>query len=124
MPATPALERPVPARTLDRVDLRAHTRYPVELDLEYKLATEGKRRGCGRTVNLSCQGLLFEAFGIFELQPDNKIELCIDWPFQLNETCALKLVVRGRIVRRHKKLVAVIALRHEFRTSERIAREC
>jgi hypothetical protein len=66
---------------------------------------------------MSSQGLLFEAHNILEPQPNNWIELHVTWPFLLDHSCPLKLVIGGLIVRRNNKRVAVKILRHEFRTS-------
>jgi hypothetical protein len=45
--------------------------------------------------------------------------LLMQWPFFLDGTCPLKLVVQGRIVRSDGNGTAVQVLRHEFRTCKR-----
>ena len=47
----------------DRSDQRLHGRYPIALELQYKLLNKEqiKRFGFGRTVNMSSGGVLFES---------------------------------------------------------------
>jgi hypothetical protein len=73
--------------------------------------------GCGRTLNISSRGVLLETDQL--LPPTGVVELAIQWPFLLHEVCSLKLVMRGRIVRRdyQTKATAVRAEFHEFRTA-------
>ena len=102
-----------------RVDQRANGRYPIALDVQYKLL-RGDRVvsvGCGKTLNISSGGVLFETDQL--LPPSGVVEVSIQWPFLLREVCSLKLVMRGRIVRRdyHSKATAVKTESHEFRTA-------
>ena len=103
----------------EHVDQRANGRYPIALEVRYKLL-RGDRVvsvGCGKTLNISSGGVLFETDE--PLPPSGVVELAIQWPFLLREVCSLKLVVRGRIVRRDfdTKATAVRAESHEFRTA-------
>jgi hypothetical protein len=103
----------------EQVDQRAKGRYPIALDVQYKLL-RGDRVisvGCGKTLNISSGGVLFETDQL--LPPSGVVELAIQWPFLLREVCSLKLVMRGRIVRRDydTKATAVRAEFHEFRTA-------
>lgn len=104
------------------VDQRVNGRYPIALEVQYKLLRGDRvnkvdRVGCGRTLNISSGGVLFETDQL--LPPTGFVELAIQWPFLLREVCSLKLVMRGRIVRRdnHTKATAVRAESHEFRTA-------
>ena len=102
-----------------QVDQRANGRYPIALDVQYKLL-RGDRVvsvGCGKTLNISSGGVLLETDR--PLPPSGVVELAIQWPFLLRDVCSLKLVMRGRIVRRdyHSKATAVRAESHEFRTA-------
>ena len=102
-----------------RGDQRAKDRYPITLELQYKLLDKGRvdRVGVGRTVNISSHGVLFETDR--PLTPGRLVELTMKWPFLLRGICGLKLVVRKRIVRCHAntKATAVKAESHEFRTA-------
>ena len=99
-------------------DQRLHRRYPVTLELEYKLLKRGRvvQRGSGRTLNISRSGVLFEANEA--LAPGGLIELMISWPFLLERVCPLKLVIRGRVVRVDDgKRIAVRVTYREFHTA-------
>lgn len=117
MSTAPALARF--ARLLDgrRTDPRAHHRYPLELDVEYKLLNKGRVElvGSGRTLNVSSGGACFES--VDPVPAQGSIELVMNWPFLLEGACPLKLVMRGRVVRIDGRRIAVQAKHHEFRTA-------
>jgi hypothetical protein len=98
-------------------DQRLHQRYPIVLSVEYKLLNKGRveRLGSGRTKNISSGGIFFEVDEALPTQ--GKIELAMDWPFLLEGVCALKLVMRGLIVRSDTQGIAVKIAHHEFRTA-------
>jgi hypothetical protein len=102
---------------------RSHQRYPIELEVEYRLVAKGQsdQLGSGKTRNISSGGVLINALG---LPPEGStIELMLNWPFLLGGVCPLKLVMRGRIVRSDWRGVAIQSNYHEFRTAgSRIAR--
>jgi hypothetical protein len=102
-----------------QVDQRANGRYPIALEVHYKVLSGDRvgRVGCGRTLNISSGGVLLETDQL--LPPTGVVELAIQWPFLLREVCSLKLVMRGRIVRLdyQNKATAVRAEFHEFRTA-------
>jgi hypothetical protein len=98
---------------------RLNGRYPIALEVQYKLLNKGRieHLGAGRTLNISSGGVLFETDdGLIESGP---IELAMSWPFLLEGVCCLKLIMRGRIVRcdAGAKAIAVKAEYHEFRTA-------
>jgi hypothetical protein len=45
------------------------------------------------------------------------IELMVSWPCVLDGACALKLVMKGRVVRIAGRGVAMESTQHEFRTA-------
>lgn len=100
-----------------QADQRSHQRYPIELKVEYKLMTKGRveRLGTGRTTNISSGGIFFETDDT--LPEQGRLELAMEWPFLLEGVCPLKLVMRGRIVRKETTGVAVKIVNHEFRTA-------
>jgi hypothetical protein len=115
---SPALARDA-VRLLEKhdADKRLHQRYPIILNVEYKVLIKGRveRFGSGRTRNISSGGIFFEVDEVLPAQ--GKIELAMDWPFLLEGVCALKLVMRGRIVRSDTEGIAVKIAHHEFRTA-------
>ena len=114
---SPALARVAVRLPHDRADQRLNQRYPIALKVEYKLLKKGRvaRLGSGRTMNISSGGIYFEVDE--PLPARGRIELAMEWPFLLEGVCALKLVMRGRIVRNDTRGVAVQIVKHEFRTA-------
>ena len=96
---------------------RVHPRYPIALDVEYRLISRGRieRLGSGKTLNISSGGVLIEVTD--PMPSGGPIELLLNWPFLLEGVCPLKLVMRGRIVRCDARGVAIRARHHEFRTA-------
>jgi hypothetical protein len=79
--------------------MERHVRYQV-------LSKRGSEdAGEGKTVNVSSRGVLFTCQ--HDLQPGRRVRLCISWPVPLNDKCALKLVIRGRVVRSEEGRAAV-----------------
>jgi hypothetical protein len=99
---------------------RSHQRYPIELEVEYRLVTKGQsdQLGSGKTRNISSGGVLINALNALGAPPaGSTIELMLSWPFLLEGVCPLKLVMRGRIVRSDMRGVAIQSNYHEFRTA-------
>ncbi|MBF8285289.1 MAG: type IV pilus assembly PilZ, partial [Anaerolineales bacterium] len=61
----------------------------------------------------SSGGVLFSSDQV--LSVGTKVELAIDWPFLLQRTCALRLVVMGRVLRSDPSGTAIQTERYEFR---------
>ncbi len=108
-------EKPSPVAPLEeRTEQRARGRYPISLELQYKLLRGSRvaQAGTGRTLNISSGGVLFETED--RLPGRGLVELAMQWPFLLEGVCGLKLVMRGHIVRSAGS-PAVTAIRAEFR---------
>jgi len=100
-------------------DRRANRRYPITLELQYKLLNKGQveHMGIGWTLDISSGGVLLEADTT--LPTTGSIELAIHWPFRLEGVCKLNLVMRGQIVRcdTDPRVIAVRAKYHELHTA-------
>lgn len=109
------------ATTKPANERRAADRFPIERDVRYKTLSKknGEEAGAGKTVNISSTGVLFTTDKL--LIPGRRLEVSINWPAQLNNKCALKLVARGRIVRFEQGRVAMEIQQYEFRTSGAVA---
>ena len=97
-------------------DHRAPNNYPIERDLRFRLA--GKRDevvGSGKTIDIGSKHIVFRTDQL--LQSGRKIEMAISWPVPLNQTCALKLIASGKIMRVEYGVVAISVERYEFRTA-------
>jgi hypothetical protein len=94
---------------------RSRQRFPLALAVEYRLLGPGAHSGWGWTSNISSRGVLFEVAG--QETPFGLIEVVVSWPYILDGVCALKLVMKGRVVRNGGRSVAVASTAHEFRTA-------
>ena len=96
---------------------RASSRFPIERDVRYKVLNKksNNENGLGKTINMSSNGIYFSTEHV--LLPGRTLEVAVSWPAQLNNTCPLKLVARGRVVRFEPGKAAVEIQHYEFRTA-------
>jgi hypothetical protein len=95
---------------------RRSNRFPVRQGIQYLAIDpgQGKSAGGGLTLDMSGSGI---RISIQERIPIGRIlEVSVDWPVRLNETCPLKVVLIGRVVRCEADWAALSILRYEFRT--------
>jgi hypothetical protein len=98
-----------------RAERRHSDRFPIERELRYQtINNRSKEAGEGKTINMSSSGVLFTSEHM--LLPGRRVELSVRWPAQLNDKCALKLVVRGRVIRFEEGRAAIEIQQYEFRT--------
>ncbi len=105
-------------------DQRTRQRYPIELEMEYRLLSKGRAEHSvtGKTRNISSGGVFFEALGT--PPAGSSIEVMLSWPFLLEGICPLRLVMRGRVVRSDVRGIAIQSSYHEFRTAgTRVAKD-
>jgi len=97
-------------------DRRSSDRFPMDRDVRFRVMNRktGEETGTGKTLNMSSNGVLIETEQA--VLPGRRVEMTISWPAQLNNTCPLKLVARGRIVRVEGSRAAVEIQQYEFRT--------
>ena len=87
----------------------------VELPLRFWCQMAGAQyTGTGRTKDLSRKGACFVA----DNPPPQatEVELCIEWPFLLQDVCPLELRLWGRVLRSDELGTVVRMSRYEFRT--------
>jgi hypothetical protein len=96
---------------------RASSRFPIERAVRFKVLSrkESPAPGRGRTINMSSSGILFTTDR--DLTPGRRVEIAVSWPAQLNQSCPLQLVARGRVVRSEPGKAALEIQQHEFRTA-------
>jgi hypothetical protein len=99
---------------MNATDRRSHYRYRIELDLVFMLLKHGRiyKQGVGRTLNIGRGGLLAAVEDLGE--GPTSIEMFIDWPVLLDGTLPVKLLVRGHVIRKNGRSIAVSMLHHEF----------
>jgi len=102
-------------------DRRHSDRFPIEREVRFRVLNKrgGEETGEGKTLNISSSGVLFTSEQL--LLPGRRLELAINWPVQLNNTVALKLVARGRVVRYEEGRAAIEIQQYEFRTQSATA---
>jgi hypothetical protein len=96
---------------------RSKRRFPIDQEVKYKMLY-GQRiaeTGTGRTVNLSSGGIWFSTENM--LTSGMPVELSMSWPVLLNDSCPMKLMVYGCVVRCNERGAAVAIERYEFRTA-------
>jgi hypothetical protein len=98
-------------------DRRSKRRYPIELPVQYKIMKNYlvMGTGTGTSLDLSSGGIAFSSST--PLKIGSYLELSISWPVLLNQSCPLKLVASGRVVRSDQYLTAISLDRYEFRTT-------
>ena len=102
------------ARETIRGDRRLQRRYPLELDLEFRVIEneEVLFTGAGKTENISSGGVLFRTADNVGTGPH--VELAVRWPAILGNTPFLELRIYGRLVRSDSNGVAMHMSRYHF----------
>ena len=97
-------------------DRRRNIRFPLEMDLRYRVTARAGEWVDGRSVNISSSGMLLRA----ESLPvrGSKVQMAVHWPKLLDDRVPLRLVVQGRVVRADGGHAAVTFERFEFRTAK------
>jgi c-di-GMP-binding flagellar brake protein YcgR len=96
---------------------RTKRRFQIDQEVRYKMLY-GQRiaeTGTGRTFNISSGGVWFTTENM--LTSGMPVELSMTWPVLLNDSCPMKLMIYGCVVRSNEKGAAVAIERYEFRTS-------
>ena len=99
-----------------RWERRRKFRFPLEADVRYAvMQSRGQLvSGSGKTLNMSSKGILFTTSA--PLQPKRLVQIALDWPAKLDETCPLQLMIVGRVVRSDNNMAAASIEKYEFRT--------
>ena len=95
---------------------RTKRRFQIDQEVKYKMLY-GQRiaeTGVGRTMNISSGGVWFSTENM--LTSGMPVELSMNWPVLLNDSCPMKLMIYGCVVRSNEKGAAVAIERYEFRT--------
>jgi hypothetical protein len=101
-------------------DRRKKARFPVNRDLRYKVL-EGDTivsSGLGTTLDMASAGMAFLTEG--HITAGSLIELSISWPVLLADSCPMRLIVFGRVVRSSGRKTACTVDKYEFRTQARL----
>jgi hypothetical protein len=97
-------------------DRRTKKRFHIEQDVRYKMLY-GQRiaeTGVGKTMNISSGGVFFTTENT--LTAGMPVELSMNWPVLLHDSCPMKLMIYGCVIRTNERGAAVAIERYEFRT--------
>jgi hypothetical protein len=101
-------------------DQRTKHRFTMQREMRYKMAEDGVviAAGTGQTVNIGSGGVAFAAD--VTMSPGTCVELSISWPVLLDESCPMRLIVFGRVLRANGKKAVCSVDKYEFRTQSRM----
>jgi hypothetical protein len=102
-----------------KTDRRTKQRFPIRRELRYKLLEQDTivASGSGETTNLGSGGVAMEVDQ--DLRPGAFIEMSISWPVLLNDSCPMRVIVFGRVLRSANGTAACTIDKYEFRTQAR-----
>jgi hypothetical protein len=103
-------------QAMQRSNRRAADRFPLEREARFTVLDTRATAQFGkcRTVNMSSRAILFRHEA--RLAEGKRLELAVSWPALLNDTCPLKLVALGRVIRSNFEEAVIEIERYEFRT--------
>ncbi|MDP9054507.1 MAG: PilZ domain-containing protein [Acidobacteriota bacterium] len=100
----------------DLSDRRNSQRFPLQLSVKYRVIGDGPEGNwcVTETLNISSKGILFKTEDSVQL--GRGVEAFVSWPVALDKRVALKLALRGPVVRSEGNRTAVRFERYEFKT--------
>jgi hypothetical protein len=98
---------------------RAKFRFDIQREIRYKLAENGVvvAAGTGQTLNICSAGVAFTSEQA--LTPGGFVELSISWPVLLDDSCPMRLIALGRLLRCNGPTSICTIDKYEFRTQAR-----
>jgi len=107
------------AKEKREIERRSKMRFQIHRDLRYKILEDDVvlESGRGETVDVASGGVAFQIE--HSLKVGAFVELSISWPVLLDDSCAMRLIVFGRIVRAWGERSACCVDKYEFRTQAR-----
>ncbi|PWT91476.1 MAG: hypothetical protein C5B56_03785 [Proteobacteria bacterium] len=112
---------PNPNSTSKDKDRREKFRFPMNREVRYKVLQGGGatlEAGQGQTIDMSSGGVLFQVER--DLTVGAFIQLSVSWPVLLDDSCPMRLVIFGRVLRSTGNKCACSIDKHEFRTQARV----
>jgi hypothetical protein len=98
-------------------DRRRRRRYPVALTLRWHLV-RGQLSGTGSTLDMTSRALAFRTGGVAP-RMGSYLEVSLVWPVLLNDTCPLRLMLWGSVLRSEPGRTVILVERHAFRIAGR-----
>ena len=105
--------------TSQEKERRSNFRFGIQRELRYKMLEDGATiaSGTGHTIDLGSGGVAFTTG--YPLKPGAFVEISISWPAMLDQTCPMRLIVFGRVLRSSPKKTVCSLDKYEFRTQAR-----
>jgi hypothetical protein len=102
-----------------RVDRRKKIRFPIHRELRYKLLDEGVliASGNGQSINVGSGGIAISVDR--ELKLGAFMEVSVSWPVLLDDTCPMRMIIFGRVLRSVGRKTVCTIDKYEFRTQAR-----
>jgi len=99
---------------------RAKFRFPFRRELRYKILEEDKvvQSGLGESVDMSSGGIAFQTER--NLTAGAAVEVSISWPVLLDDSCPMRLVALGQVLRSSGGVAVCSIDKYEFRTQARV----
>lgn len=106
-------------KLIKATDRRKKYRFAIRRELRYKVLAEGViiDSGVGQTINMSSGGIAFTID--HALKPEAFIEISLSWPVLLDNTCPMRMIVFGRVLRSLDRKSVCTIDKYEFRTQAR-----
>ena len=107
------------SHTARRMERRSKQRFILEREVRYRVLEEDRivEIGTGTTLNISSGGVAFIAD--HDIGSGAFVEVSISWPALLDNSCRMRLVAFGRVLRSMENRIAVTIEKYEFRTQGR-----
>jgi hypothetical protein len=106
----------LPPQMAEYEERRAKKRFPVEQDIRYRVLLGQQVRDicAAKTINMSSGGVCFTTDRYIPIGME--VELSISWPVLLRDSCPMKLMIRGCVIRSSVEAAVLEIGRYEFRT--------
>ena len=107
-----------PRQKVGGSERRIHRRFQIAIPVEYVV---GDLHGTATTSDISKRGVFIRLDQ--PLPVGETATLLLDWPAMLNENAALRLEIKGRVLRNDENGAAISINRHEYRVRPRLRLE-
>lgn len=108
-----------PPTDLSACERRTKLRFPLKFDVLLRVRHPRRNiiTASGHTLNISSSGMWIHTET--PLREAMRIEISMSWPVLLDQTCPMKLVIYGSVIRTQDEHAAIAIERYEFRTQGR-----
>jgi len=110
------IEDRLPTQVADYTDKGKKKRFAIEREIHYRpiAGQQVSATGIGRTINISSRGVCFSSSR--RLAMGLSVELPVNWPMLLCDSCPMKLMIHGSVIRSSDGETVLAIARYEFRT--------